>query len=251
MQNNDLHIIEIKSDFKDKNNISFQELLMFYQKTIPNITQSAIKVRINRLIKQGIISRIGRGKYMFGKEKRYIPLIDKELKTIEQKIRTEYSDLKFCLWNTSWLSQFMVHQPSTHYTLIEVESDYDQRTLYSETVFRYLQNYYKHVFHKPNNETIQNYISEYNDSIIVLPLVSEAPVQQCDKITTITIEKMLVDIFCDVNLFAAQQGNEKFTIFSEAFFKYTINVSKLLRYAARRTKRNELESYLKSININI
>lgn len=250
MKNNYLHINELQTKFKDENNISFKELIQFYKISNADIKNSTIKTRINRLIKQGIISRIGRGKYTLGQEKKFSPKIDGKLKRIKNKIQSEYPDLKFCLWHTSWFSQFMIHQPATYYTIIETESDNEQRTLYSESIFRYLQNYYKHVFHKPNNETIQNYVSEHRDSIIVLPLVSEAPVQQCDKISTVTIEKILVDIFCDENLFTAQQGNEKSRIFHNAFTKYTINTSKLLRYAARRTRRYELENYLKSLNIN-
>lgn len=250
MKNNDLHINELQSKFKNKNNISFEELIQFYQNIKKEIKHSAIKTRINRLIKYGIINRIGRGKYTLGQERIFSPQLDRDLKKIAVKIKTEYSELKFCLWHTSWISQFMIHQPATYYTIIEPESDSDKRTMYSETIFRYLQNHYKHVFHKPNNDTIQNYVSEYKDSIIVVPLVSEAPTQQIEKITTVTIEKILVDIFCDENIFAAQQGNEKSTIFREIFTQYTINISKLLRYATRRTRRNELENYLKSLNIN-
>lgn len=250
MENNELNISKLQETFKSKNEITFDELKLFYQIQNPEIKHSAIKTRINRLIKQGIISRIGRGKYILGQEKIFRPEFDNKLKTIAQKIKKEYPDLQFCIWHTSWISQFMVHQPTIHYTVIEPESDSDQRTLYSETIFRYLQNNYKNVFHKPDKETIQNYVSENNDSIIVLPLVSEAPTQAVNSITTTTIEKILVDIFCDVNIFAAQQGNEKATIFTEAFNKYTINKSKLLRYAARRTRRQELEDYLIKLKTN-
>ena len=44
---------------------------------------------------------------------------------------------------------------------------------------------------------------------------------------TITIEKLLVDIFSDEVLFAAQQGGEMERIFREAFEKYTINENKM------------------------
>ncbi|MBN2892731.1 MAG: hypothetical protein JXL97_12760 [Bacteroidales bacterium] len=250
MDNNNLNINQINNKFKGKSEITFDELKLFFQNSNPEIKQSAIKTRISRLINKGTISRIGRGKYILGREKMFTPQIDNKIKTIANKIKKEYPDLQFCIWHTSWISQFMVHQPTIHYTIIEPESDFDQRTLYSETIFRYLQTNYKNVFHKPDRETIQNYVSEHNDSIIVLPLVSEAPTQNITNITTVTIEKMIVDIFCDENIFAAQQGNEKATIFIEAFNKYTVNTSKLLRYAARRTKRKELENYLKSLQIN-
>ena len=80
------------------------------------------------------------------------------------------------------------------------------------------------------------------------PLVSEAPTQKIAGINTVTIEKMLVDLFCDGILYAAQQGSERVTIFREAFEKYTINESRMLRYAGRRRKKEELRSYLNAIS---
>jgi predicted transcriptional regulator len=251
LNNNELNIKNIYNEFKSRTEITFDELKLFFQNDNSEIKQSAIKTRISRLIKQGTISRIGRGKYILGQEKKYKPQIDIKIKRISKKIKSEYPDLQFCIWHTSWISQFMVHQPTIQYTIIETESDSDQRTLYSETIFRYLQANYKNVFHKPDKETMQNYVSEHNDSLIVLPLVSEAPIQNITNITTITLEKMMVDIFCDEKIFVAQQGNEMAAIFTEAFNKYTINKSKLLRYAARRTKRKELENYLESLQINL
>ena len=251
LKDNNLNIKQINEAFKNKNEITFDELKKFFQNNKPDIKQSAIKTRISRLIEQGTISRIGRGKYILGQEKKYTPQIDNKIKTISKKIKKEYPDLQLCIWHTSWISQFMVHQPAIQYTIVEVESDSTQRTLYSETVFHYLQENYKNVFHKPDKETIQNYVSEHKDSLIVLPLVSEAPTQNVANIKTITLEKMIVDIFCDKKIFIAQQGNEKAKIFSEAFNKYTVNKSKLLRYAARRNKKKELENYLKSLQINL
>ena len=61
---------------------------------------------------------------------------------------------------------------------------------------------------------------------------------------------MLVDIFCDKIVFSAYQGNEMKTIFTEALNKYTINENKLLRYANRRGKKEQLQKYLKLINGN-
>ncbi len=54
----------------------------------------------------------------------------------------------------------------------------------------------------------------------------------------------MVDIFCEELLFDAQQGSEMDRIFKEAFEKYAISESKMLRYASRRRKKQELEIYL-------
>lgn len=72
--------------------------------------------------------------------------------------------------------------------------------------------------------------------------------QNINGVKTATIEKILVDIFCDEVIFSAQQGAEKRTIFEGAFAKYTINQNKMLRYADRRRKKDELNQFVKSIS---
>ena len=67
-------------------------------------------------------------------------------------------------------------------------------------------------------------------------------------VVTTTIEKLLVDVFCDDEIFAAQQGTEMETIFREAFEKYTINENKMLRYADRRRKKEAFSNYLNRVS---
>ncbi len=50
-----------------------------------------------------------------------------------------------------------------------------------------------------------------------------------------SLEKIMVDIFCDQE-FSFLQGAELFTIYKNAFDKYTINRTKLLRYVSRKGK---------------
>jgi hypothetical protein len=85
------------------------------------------------------------------------------------------------------------------------------------------------------------------DSLIVKPLVTEAPIQNIKGINTTSLEKILVDIFCDDVIFSAQQGSEMRAIFKEAFSKYTTNENRMLRYADRRGKRESFKNYLNSI----
>ena len=75
-------------------------------------------------------------------------------------------------------------------------------------------------------------------------LVSEAPTQEIYGVKTATIEKILVDIFCDKIIYSTFQGNEMKNIFYNAFKDYTININTLLRYAQRRGKKSEIEQYI-------
>jgi hypothetical protein len=106
----------------------------------------------------------------------------------------------------------------------------------------------KSVFIEPTNDILEKYNLNERETFIIKPIISEAPTQNINGIETVTIEKMLVDIFCDDVIFSAQQGGEMRTIFKNAFEKYTINQSKMLRYADRRRKKEELNQFIKTIS---
>lgn len=147
-----------------------------------------------------------------------------------------------CLWNTSSLNEFMIHQPGRFYLLVEVDKAATQ------SVFFYLRDNNFTVFHEPSRDLIEKYISDEKETLIVKSLVSEAPLQSVGRINMPKIEKILVDIFCDDVIFAAQQGSEMRTIFEVALSKYTVNKNRMLRYADRRSKKGSFCEYLNSIS---
>ncbi len=136
----------------------------------------------------------------------------------------------------------MLHQPGRFYNLVEVEKEG------MESLFYFLKGKNMPVYLNPNPELISRYLSDEKDPWIVKLLVTESPTQEVSGINTATLEKILVDIFCDAVLFDAQQGSEMDQIFKEAFEKYAISESKMLRYASRRRKKQELEIYLNQIS---
>lgn len=136
----------------------------------------------------------------------------------------------------------MIHQPGRFYILVEVEKDAAQ------SVFFYLKEHKTSVFIEPTKDLIEKYFPDQQETIIVKSLVSEAPLQTINNINIPTIEKILVDIFCDDIIFAAQQGSEMKTIFLEALSKYTVNESRIMRYADRRRKKESFREYLNTIS---
>lgn len=59
--------------------------------------------------------------------------------------------------------------------------------------------------------------------------------------------KKLVDL-CTDKEFISFQGNEIYHIYENAFEAYTVNQQTMLRYAGRKSKREEIEKILKTIN---
>lgn len=236
-----LHIDKIKRHFKDKPVFETQDIITFYEQIEKSIKSTTVNWRVYSLVQIGILQRIGRGKFTLGKGKTYIPEISSVIKAIFKKLKTEFPYINLCVWNTSVLNEFMLHQPNQFYYLIEA----DKETTHS--VFYFLREFKKSVFIDPTNDIFEKYILNEKEVFIVKTLISEAPTQNINGVETATIEKMLVDIFCDDVIFSAQQGAEMRTIFQEAFNKYTINQSKMVRYADRRRKKEDFSQFVKTI----
>ena len=194
------------------------------------------------MVQKGILQRIGRGKFRLGQSSKYIPEISTLTKSIYKKLKAQFPYANFCVWNTSVLNEFMQHQPNRFFLLVETDKEI------TNSAFYFLRGIKKSVFIEPTNDILEKYIANEKEVIVIKSIISEAPTQNIYEVETATIEKMLVDIFCDDVIFSAQQGAEKRTIFKEAFTKYTINQSKMLRYADRRRKKEELKKFVQTIS---
>jgi len=239
-----LHINELKEDFCNSKSLSINDLYSFYKSIDTNIPRSTVRWRVHELIELGILIRIGRGIYQFGNRVLYSPSLTSKIKSIYKKTKAQFPFADFCIWDTRFLNEFMIHQPASFITIIETENDV------MGSLFNFLKESNRNVFLNPEKNIIENYISGEKDSIIVKPLISEAPTKLIDNIETIILEKMLVDIYSDARFFYYFHGTEMDNIYSNAIGTYTINQSKLLRYASRRGKRKEVEMLLNKNQTN-
>ena len=219
------------------------DIAYFYQTFEPDIKQTTVNWRVYALVQMGALYRVGRGKFSLCKGKVYIPEISSKMKSVNNKLKKEFPYLNICIWHTSILNEFMLHQPGRFYLIIEVDKEATQ------SVFYFLKEIKYHVFIEPTNDILDKYLPLDKEAVIIKPLVSEAPVQNIDGLDTISIEKLLVDIFCDDVVFSAQQGVEMRTIFNEVFTKYSVNRSGMFRYANRRRKKESFQKYLSTNQI--
>jgi hypothetical protein len=67
-------------------------------------------------------------------------------------------------------------------------------------------------------------------------MLSRSPVMKSKALIIPTLEKILVDLYCEEKLFYAYQGFVLSEIFQNCFEKYIINYSRLFNYVKRRTK---------------
>ena len=147
--------------------------------------------------------------------------------------------LKKSVISTRIINEFMLHQPVRFFILVEVEKEA------LESVFYYLKdNGIRNVFLQPEEKELQRYVNELDNAIILQSLVSKAPLQTVKQVSTTTLEKLLVDLFCDKKLFYTYQGSEMIFIFNNAYRRYSIDFTKLFSYAQRRNRETGLMDFL-------
>lgn len=225
--------------------MSKSDLTAFYKDENPNISNSLINWRVRTLTEKGILERIGHGVYQFGEGIIFTPDLKDVQKRLYKALDKKFPYAEVCIWSTSILNGFMVHQPAYYMTILEVDREIQQN------VFNVLREHKSEVFLEMDVDIIDKYRSGNKEIVVVKPLITEAPTQTIDGVQTVTLEKVLADIYCDRKLLQSFQGSERATIFKEAFTQYTVNQDKLLRYAGRRGKRKEISAYLKKLDLLI
>ena len=229
---------ELNKAFKSKKIIELKDFEAFYREKEPAIPKATINWRVHDLVQRNVFERVGRGQYRFTKTMRFSPVISTKMNGICRLLNKQFPFVDYCQWQLSTVNEFLQHLINFNILFVDVERDALDAAYYA------LKEQYVKVMLVGN---LYDDLSEFNNYIIVRPLISDSPCQQYEKCNLATLEKILVDLATDKELIAFQ-SNEIYTIMSTAAEKYTINQSKMLRYAGRKNKREEIETVLKSVN---
>ena len=92
-------------------------------------------------------------------------------------------------------------------------------------------------------------MEDLHDFILVKPLISEAPVYEQGGVSVPELEKMLVDHDADKE-YATLSDSDIQKEFQRAFEVYPVNTSRLLRYAGRKGKKDEIQNRILRIDRN-
>ncbi len=223
----------ITTAFDDKKLLSKGELLHWLEAVYPGVSEETLTWRIHELKSKGVLESPGRGMYRLATRENFIPVFSNLPKRIAAMLAKELPLVNFCIWETRWLNAWMELQPAYNWTLVEAEKDA------LDAIFNHLTGLSKKVFLQPDRTVMELYVLSLNEAVIIKPLVSEAPLMQEGKITTASPEKMLVDIVAEPEIFVAQQG-ELQHIFENMFSQILIHQNRLLRYARRRKREEQV-----------
>jgi DNA-binding Lrp family transcriptional regulator len=230
-------ISTLKEYFSHHENFNVAEIFRFYSEQNPDILQTTVNWRIYNLVQSGVIQRVGHGVYRLGKSNFFQMDLSPKIKNIARSIKKELPYTDFCVWELAVVNFFSHNLININLFIIDIERDA------VDAVYYKLKETQKNIV---NIRKTYHEISELSGNICIRPLVSQAPLQLQEKIKVATLEKILVDFATDKEFFPFQE-NEIFSIYENAFEKYTINKDSMLRYAARKGKKENIMEIIKTI----
>lgn len=240
MSGKKLRVEEMKERFGDVTHFTYSELYEFFLEKEPGLKIGTFKWRVYHLKEKGIIRSLKRGKYIFEARKIYTPPISNKLKKIYNLQKKQFPYMSISLWDTSWLNEFMIHQTIKSNIIVEVNRDS------MNSVFGVMKSKYGDVYLDPNKDEIKKYVLSSDGAYVINPLLVNSPIFLKENVFVPKIEKILVDIFVDENLFIAYQGQERVNIFENVFDNYSVNLTTLFRYASIRRIKERLISFMKT-----
>lgn len=230
--------------FKGRESISRQDLYDYFIQSEREIKNTTLAWRIYDLKKQRVITETGRGTYSLSAKPIYAPLVDKVIADIASIFASNYRDSTYCIWDINWINEFAVHQISRNIVIFETEKDLIESVSHTLADHKYLS-----ILSSLNAQLI-SYSGPVVPLIILQPIITRAPIgsitiNKKGQVKVPTLEKLLVDIFVNTNVFYFLAGAEMARIYKYATQRYSVNLTTLLSYAGRRGKRQELSVFLK------
>ena len=196
-----------------------------------NLSKQSLLRQLYRLLNTNRLERLKQGTYCLPVS---LFAVSEEIRQLNDILKNQFPFADFCLWSSDVLMPFMHHVPNLNFIYIDVENDV------AESVFNFLKgNQTKSIFFRPNKDEFNRYIAG-TEAIIIRGLISESPLQIVENVQTPTLEKVLVDIAGDVE-FDFMQGAEITYFYRNVLERNEINKRKLLRYASRRGRKEEVE----------
>ena len=213
-----------------------KDLIEMLKADYPYVSPNSYQWAINSMIKDGKIAKTGYNQYTVITDSLkpvFKPSYSELAAELIQKIDTCYPESTFVLLESAFMNLFR-SQPVRQNTVF-IQGDKEK----SRSIFRSLQEWkYPNLLYKPSVKEFDLYRTE--DSIVILDLTSEAPLLS-DRPHEICIEKLLVDVFCDKYLRKDYDPAEYPLIVEQAMSAYAVDKVRLLRYARRRGKEEEIQ----------
>lgn len=217
---------EINSRIPTNQSLTSQDLFVIIRSVFPHYTEAACRWIIYALIKEGHLTRIGKGIYRKGQTNDFVcSFRSSEAQAVERFCQKESFPGNVIVWETIMLNEWLNHQIGRNIVFVETEKGM------SEFVFDRLKGRIRtHILWEPNKQELDKYGGD--NPIVIQDAFSRSP-RQLNSIH-IRLEKLLVDVCCDNILKEVISPSEIDAIYEGVLKNYSVNMSTLLTYAKRR-----------------
>ena len=208
-----------------------------------HVPRSTVRWRLHEMVQRGALQRLRRGVYTRQDKREFRLTVADSLASLFHAVRENLPYVEFCVWKSDVLQDLTQHFPDRSVSIIEVEKD-------GEAAVRdFLVGMDQPAVAYEDLPAVERSFpgQEY---LVVKRLVSEAPLTRVGDVTVPRLEKILVDIVQDKNLFGFLEGAETHHIYESASDRYHIQLDTLLRYASRRGAKDEIELIIGQITGN-
>jgi uncharacterized protein DUF6577 len=225
-----------------KQQFTNHELQNILRKWNPQVSNSAHAWWINKLKKDGFISHIGRGIYSLQQKKEYRPELSRIAKQFYNKtLKLLPENTTLLMYENFSVTDILGMERMNHFIFMHVPKEH------LEFFFYDILHLGKRVFIKPGKEVTERYITPFSESVILYPLLSDMPFLTIGAYKTLSLEGMLVhSIIFGEEYYRARAVDMK-SAFKVAMDNYNVNISKLLRYAARRERKKQIVAILSEL----
>lgn len=239
MKNTDL-AHNLRVHFTGKQEFTTKEITDALQERFPDLSGSTIAWRLNQLKKDELLYQIGRGLYTFDYKPEFSPELSLKSKRLYNRVKALYTG-EIVMWDTFLLNEIAGSDISKYWVFLALNKDE------LDALFGEMLSFSKKVYLQPDKETTARYLIPQDEAIILTALISETPTERSGDYLSPSIEGILVNAWFEHEQYLQPIGLDIRKLYEQAFAKYNVNKSKLLRYAARRDKRKEINELLKTI----
>jgi len=239
---------KLRNYFGQQKEFTKQELKRFYQHE-KNYSESDLFWDVYDLKRKNVIKSVDENTYKLLDDslRLFEPILSDKLLKINELLYNFQLDGSYCIWSSEWLNDLMIHQVMRTFILVEVERDA------AEFLFNYLRDHldadvFLYLNKKADKVLLDRYVFEAKNPVVVTNMITKSPIKKIKQdegeIYIPKLEKILVDIFYDDDLFIAYKGSEQERIFENAIHKYRINFETMFSYAKRRKRDKHIKKYL-------
>jgi hypothetical protein len=208
----------------------------------PDAPRKTVIWNVNDLVKQGKISRAGRGVYGFDPKLPFRASVSDSTKSICDLLSEKFRYLDVTVTDTASLSEFMNLLPFSTVVTLEVKKAAVNGVLST------LRRSGTEAYAKQDFTQMERYVSS-TQPVVVRPELSVNPsLAKEGNLRRANLEKILVDMVCDQDIYGQYQGEELRNIYNGAAERYAINYSQMLKYAAARKKKPGVIELLQDTN---